>query len=222
VNGTGLHGRYDRAGSGVGRSGTVRVHATLFTGRPPDDPGKVPPLAPVCANCGAGEFVWVNDIKTGSIGGGTLSLRSRGELSLGTRICSACGHADLFLKDPAILRMPHTWRPGEFIPIPARPAAPAAPRPPSAPPPASPPTVTASHSPATTAAAPPPVTPPPAPLPPPQEPPTSVPAPLPLPPSEASPSTDEAGPDSSPARKRPPRRRAPKAKPGESPSPEGP
>jgi hypothetical protein len=76
----------------------------------------------MCSNCGASDFVWANDIKTGGIGGGTLSLRSRGELSMGTRICKACGHADLFLKDPSVLRMPHTWRPGEFVPIPSNPA----------------------------------------------------------------------------------------------------
>ncbi len=61
------------------------------------------PVPPVCSNCGANDFVWANELKTGSIGGGTLSLRSRGELSMGTRICKSCGHADLFLKDPAIL-----------------------------------------------------------------------------------------------------------------------
>ncbi len=79
-------------------------------------------MAPVCSNCGANDFVWANELKTGMIGRGTLSLRSQGELSLGTRICRACGHADLFLKDPAILRQPHTWRPGEFVPIPAAPS----------------------------------------------------------------------------------------------------
>jgi hypothetical protein len=79
-------------------------------------------VPPVCSNCGANDFVWANELKTGSIGGGTLSLRSRGELSMGTRICKSCGHADLFLKDPSILRQPHTWRPGEFVPIPAPPA----------------------------------------------------------------------------------------------------
>ncbi|HEY1198321.1 MAG TPA: hypothetical protein VGG32_06305, partial [Thermoplasmata archaeon] len=81
-------------------------------------------LAPVCSNCGASDFVWANDLKTGGLGGGSLSLRARGELSLGTRICRACGHADLFMKDPSILRMPHTWRPGEFTPITPRPASP--------------------------------------------------------------------------------------------------
>jgi len=95
-------------------------------------------VAPVCSNCGGMDFVWANDLKTGSLGGGSLSLRSRGELSLGTRICRACGHADLFLKDPSILRMPHTWRPGEFTPIvprapPAHQPAPPTPAPPPAP-----------------------------------------------------------------------------------------
>ena len=79
-------------------------------------------LAPTCSNCGASDFVWANDLKTGGIGGGSLSLRSRGELSLGTRICRSCGHADLFLKDPSILRQPHTWKPGEFTPITSKPA----------------------------------------------------------------------------------------------------
>ena len=77
-------------------------------------------MPPVCSNCGASDFVWANDLKTGgSLSAGTLSLRPKGELSLGTRICKSCGHADLFLKDPSILRTPHTWRPGEFVPIPA-------------------------------------------------------------------------------------------------------
>lgn len=99
-------------------------------------------VAPVCSNCGASDFVWANELKTGSIGGGSLSLRARGELSMGTRLCRSCGHADLFLKDPSILKMPHTWKPGEFVPIPARPAvvpAPSAPTPaPPPPPPVSP------------------------------------------------------------------------------------
>lgn len=89
-------------------------------------------VTPVCSNCGASDFVWANELKTGSIGGGSLSLRARGELSMGTRLCRACGHADLFLKDPAILRMPHTWKPGEFVPIPVRPPTPSAPPPPPA------------------------------------------------------------------------------------------
>jgi hypothetical protein len=81
-------------------------------------------VPPVCSNCGANDFVWANDLRTGgSLSAGTLSLRPRGELSIGTRICKACGHADLFLKDPAILKSPHTWRPGEFVPIPSTPSA---------------------------------------------------------------------------------------------------
>lgn len=113
-------------------------------------------MAPICSNCGGNEFVWVNDLKTGTIGRGTLSIRSGGELSLGTRLCRGCGHADLFLKDPSILKMPHTWRPGEFVPIPARPAAPApshvpAPVAPAAPPPPpSPPAPVAAPPPAPT------------------------------------------------------------------------
>ncbi|MFZ0891737.1 MAG: hypothetical protein WAN77_04970, partial [Thermoplasmata archaeon] len=95
-------------------------------------------MAPVCSNCGASDFVWANELKTGSLGSGTLSLRPRGELAMGTRICRSCGHADLFLKDPSVLKAPHTWRPGEFVPIHPRPSpapthshsAPVAPAPP--------------------------------------------------------------------------------------------
>jgi hypothetical protein len=103
---------------------------------------------PVCSNCGGSDFVWAENLRTGTIGRGTLSLRSGGQLPLGTRICRGCGHADLFVKDPTILRQPHTWRPGEFVAIPprtpveARPPAPApspppvlATRPPNPPPP---------------------------------------------------------------------------------------
>jgi hypothetical protein len=81
-------------------------------------------VPPTCSNCGAGDFVWANELKTGNLSGGTLSLRSRGEIPLGTRICRTCGHADLFLRDLAILHQPHTWRQGEFIPIVSKPAAP--------------------------------------------------------------------------------------------------
>jgi hypothetical protein len=85
-------------------------------------------LAPVCSNCNGTDFVWSNELKTGMTGGGTLSLRARGEIPLGTRICRTCGHADLFLRDISILHQQHNWRPGEFIPIIAKPAAkPAAP-----------------------------------------------------------------------------------------------
>jgi hypothetical protein len=98
-------------------------------------------VPPTCSNCGASDFVWANELKTGMTGGGTLSLRSRGEVPLGTRICRTCGHADLFLRDLAILHQPHTWRPGEFVPIvpkaavPKPPVAHAHPTPPPSPPP---------------------------------------------------------------------------------------
>jgi hypothetical protein len=99
-------------------------------------------LPPTCSNCGANEFVWANELKTGMTGGGTLSLRSRGEVPLGTRICRTCGHADLFLRDLSILHQPHTWRPGEFVPITPKAAPPkpapvthAHPAPPPSPPP---------------------------------------------------------------------------------------
>ena len=133
-------------------------------------------MSPVCSNCGASDFVWANDLKTGSIGGGTLSLRSRGELSLGTRICRACGHADLFLKDPSVLRMPHTWRPGEFVPIPARPAAE---------------TPAHAHHAAATSPAPAPAVPSPAPMATPA-PPVAAPAPPPPPPTPPSPEGEGA------------------------------
>src|SRR5208283_1638390 len=129
---------------------------------------KVAPLAPICSNCGASDFVWANDLKTGGLGGGSLSLRARGELSLGTRICRSCGHADLFLKDPSVLRMPHTWKPGEFTPITPRPSPPAAHHP--------------GHiAPVATPAPPPAVAPVQAPAPPPPPPPEVGPAPAPPP-----------------------------------------
>jgi hypothetical protein len=74
-------------------------------------------VAPVCSNCNGTDFVWANELKTGMTGGGALSIRARGDLPLGTRICRSCGHADLFLRDISILHQPHLWRPGEFIPI---------------------------------------------------------------------------------------------------------
>jgi hypothetical protein len=114
-------------------------------------------VAPVCSNCSGTDFVWVNELRTGTIGRGSLSIRSGGELSLGTRICRNCGHADLFLKDPSVLKMPHTWRPGEFVPIPARPAA----TPPPAPTPSTPPAPVPAIVPAPP---PPPPPPPPAPV----------------------------------------------------------
>ncbi len=142
------------------------------------------PLAPICSNCGASDFVWANDLKTGGLGGGSLSLRARGELSLGTRICRSCGHADLFLKDPSVLRMPHTWKPGEFTPITPRPSPPAAHHP--------------GHiAPVATPAPPPAVAPVQAPTPPPPPPPEMAPpqppapVPLPPPPAEAPPTPPE-------------------------------
>ncbi|HYK93390.1 MAG TPA: hypothetical protein VEY07_05035 [Thermoplasmata archaeon] len=101
-------------------------------------------MAPTCTNCGGTDFVWANELKTGGgmSGGGTLSLRPRGEIPLGTRICRACGHAELFLRDLTLLHQPHTWRAGEFIPIvpKSKPATPehhghSAPPPPPPPPP---------------------------------------------------------------------------------------
>ena len=63
------------------------MSATVFMDGPPEADRKVTRVAPVCSNCGASDFVWANELKTGGIGGGSLSLRSRGELALGTRIC---------------------------------------------------------------------------------------------------------------------------------------
>jgi hypothetical protein len=80
-------------------------------------------VAPVCSNCNGTDFVWANELKTGMTGA-SLSLRARGEVPIGTRICRTCGHADLFLRDISILHQPHNWRPGEFVPIVAKPAAP--------------------------------------------------------------------------------------------------
>jgi hypothetical protein len=147
-------------------------------------------VAPVCSNCGASDFVWANDLKTGSRGSGGLSLRAKGELDMGTRICRGCGHADLFLKDPSVLRLPHTWRPGEFTPIPSRPPAvaptPAAPRP--APVPAPTPTPVAPPAPPT----PPPASPAAPPLSDPT-PPAEPPAPESAPASSAPSGADENG-----------------------------
>jgi hypothetical protein len=170
-------------------------------------------VPPVCSNCGAGDFVWANDLKTGgAIGGGTLSLRSRGELSLGTRICRSCGHADLFLKDPSILHAPHTWRPGEFVPIQTKtePAthpghgshhatSPTAPTPPS-PTPAEP--ILPQPLPPTVAESPPP--PPPEPSPGMTE---SAPADVPAP-ADAPPATEGEAPAKRPARRRSSRNRS--------------
>lgn len=116
-------------------------------------------MAPTCTNCGGNDFVWANELKTGtSVTGATsnLSLRSRGEIPLGTRICRACGKAELFLRDLTILHRPHLWKQGEFVPIQTKAAAkepehhghaappPAAPAPPaSSPMPADPPVLPA-------------------------------------------------------------------------------
>lgn len=80
-------------------------------------------MAPTCSNCGATDFVWAQEVKTGVPGSG-LSLRARGEVPMGTRICTGCGHADLFLRDLDLIHKPHLWRPGEFVPIRGKPAAP--------------------------------------------------------------------------------------------------
>src|SRR5208282_721446 len=117
-----VHGASGNGAPAVGFRARERS-ATVFMDGPPEADRKVTRVAPVCSNCGASDFVWANELKTGGIGGGSLSLRSRGELALGTRICRSCGHADLFLKDPSVLRMPHTWKPGEFTPITPKPAA---------------------------------------------------------------------------------------------------
>ncbi len=144
-------------------------------------------MAPTCTNCGGSDFVWANELKTGGMTTGTLSLRPRGEVPLGTRICRTCGHAELFLRDLSLLHQPHTWRPGEFIPIAPRPkptghhghgAAPAEPAPVAAPP-----------APEPMAAPPPP--PPPTPAPPPPE-------PAPAPPSESPAAPEPASQTSSP------------------------
>jgi hypothetical protein len=71
-----------------------------------------------CPNCGSSDFVWAGRVRSGLTGAGRLSLRGRGEAEFGTRICRACGHADLFVRDLDLLRSPHRWRPGEFGPVP--------------------------------------------------------------------------------------------------------
>ena len=158
-------------------------------------------MAPVCSNCNSTDFVWANELKTGMTGGGSLSIRARGDLPLGTRICRTCGHADLFLRDISILHQPHLWRPGEFIPIVAKTAT----KPPTHSTPATPAPVAAPAPPA--AAAPPPP-PPPAPEPAPAVIETPAPAP---PPSTAAPSEPTEAPvaDAEPAEKpKPARKRA--------------
>ena len=178
---------------------------------------------PVCSNCGGSDFVWADTLKTGTIGRGALSLRAGGELSLGTRVCRGCGHADLFVKDPTILRQPHTWRPGEFVPIPPRPGT--APRPTSppapAPVPASPPPPLTSPVPraAPVVAPAPPTVAPMAPPPPPPRPPVAAPPMAPASPSagparvaEPSGVAPAEAASAPPGAKRPPRRRPAKPK----------
>lgn len=77
-------------------------------------------MPPVCTNCGSGEFVWTDDIYTGTLAGGSISLRPRGQLSLGARVCRSCGMANFFLIDVSILRNPQAWAPGEFTVIRSR------------------------------------------------------------------------------------------------------
>ncbi|MCI4323416.1 MAG: hypothetical protein L3K03_05275 [Thermoplasmata archaeon] len=154
-------------------------------------------MAPVCTNCGSTDFVWAGELKTGGkISPGNLSLRGGGELPLGTRICRACGHADLFLRDVTILKAPHHWRPGEFVPI----AAPAPSRAPTAPPPAAAPprpsVVTAAPSPPASTPYPPTTIPPPTAPTPPSPPSPSAP---PTPPSPPAPPMEPQVPDPVPA-----------------------
>jgi hypothetical protein len=178
-------------------------------------------VAPVCSNCNGTDFVWANELKTGMTGGGSLSIRARGDLPLGTRICRSCGHADLFLRDISILHQPHLWRPGEFIPIVAKSSAKpathhaaepnpvAAPAPIAAPPP---PPEPISHTPAPP---PPPPPPPPEPAPSPPPEPTPEPAPEPMPegPSPSAPEPEMAPVDEPPVEKpKTARKRSSKAK----------
>ena len=74
---------------------------------------------PVCVNCGGGDFVWADSLHTGGLGRRTLSLRARGDLPLGTRVCRGCGHADLFLKDVSVLKELSPGTTGDFQPLPA-------------------------------------------------------------------------------------------------------
>ena len=85
-----------------------------------------------CSNCGGSDFVWAGRVRSGLTGAGRLALRGRGEAEFGTRICRTCGHADLFVRDLALVRSPHRWKPGEFGPVPDE----IAPRRPMATPPA--------------------------------------------------------------------------------------
>jgi hypothetical protein len=183
-------------------------------------------VAPVCSNCSGTDFVWANELKTGMTGGGALSIRARGDLPLGTRICRSCGHADLFLRDISILHQPHLWRPGEFIPIVAKSSSKPVthhalePTPPVAPPAPAP----VAMAPAPVAAPPPVVAPPPeAPAPPPPPPPpeptplepepVTVLAPKPVAEPEPAPSPEEPEVEEPPAEKpKPARRRSSRSK----------
>jgi len=148
-------------------------------------------VAPTCSNCSGTEFVWANEVKTGTAGG--LSLRPKGEVPIGTRICKNCGHADLFLHDLDLLKKPHLWKPGEFYPISgkassssetsgstARTPSPAPPTPTAWPPPPGPPA---------------PPSPEPSLAPPPPEPPAPTMPPAPEEPASTSSSTDADGPN---------------------------
>jgi hypothetical protein len=78
---------------------------------------------PKCSNCGASDFVWASRVRSGLTGVGGLALRGRREGEIGTRVCRACGHADLFVRDLWLLQAPHLWKPGEFVPMTERPEA---------------------------------------------------------------------------------------------------
>ncbi len=164
-------------------------------------------MAPVCSNCNGTDFVWANELKTGMTGGGSLSIRARGDLPLGTRICRTCGHADLFLRDISILHQPHLWRPGEFIPIIAKTATKPAPH--HAAPPSAPPMAPTTPMPASA----PPPAPPAAPPPPPPPPPEPSPPQVVEPPMEDRAISSDTVPDEPPAEKaKPARKRASRSK----------
>lgn len=167
-------------------------------------------MAPVCSNCNGTDFVWANELKTGMTGA-SLSLRARGEVPLGTRICRTCGHADLFLRDISILHQPHNWRPGEFVPIVAKSSAPKPSHPAHAPEVTAPP----APAPAPAPQASPPPAPPPPPPPPPAEPAPATPPPAePAVASESPPASSEeaVAAEATAAKPKGTRRRVPKAK----------
>jgi len=187
-----------------GRAGRRRKENYNGASRP-----RLPPranVAPTCSNCGGNDFVWANDLKTGMTGGGTLSLRPRGEIPLGTRICRTCGKAELFLRDLTILHQPHAWRQGEFIPIPVKPRPAPPEQPPSPPPPPAP-------EPVSTPVAPPPPPPEVPPSPEPETAPAAEPAPAPETSAPSSPAeTAEAPAEPAPPKPKTPRRRSTKSK----------